>query len=58
MFDNLNFIRLNSQTEVEEIINYLKEKGFKNWVDGRALDEVIMTFNTYRRKFDEGSLKY
>tara|TARA_B100000513_G_scaffold189667_1_gene113565 strand:- start:339 stop:5408 length:5070 start_codon:yes stop_codon:yes gene_type:complete len=58
LFDNLNFIRLDSPTEVEEIINYLKERGYTNWVDGRALDEVIMTFNTYRRKFDEGSLKY
>ena len=56
LFDNLNFIRLRDETQVEEIINFLKAKGYKSWVDGRALDEVIMTFNTYARKFDEGSL--
>ena len=57
LFDGLQFMRFDSKREVNEIIDYLKSRGYNTWVDGRKFEDVIMTFDDYTLKFNEGTLK-
>ncbi|MCQ9378817.1 phage minor head protein [Methyloversatilis sp. XJ19-49] len=43
VFDDLDKIVLASKKEVAEAIEWLKSRGYRQWPDGRALNEVIIT---------------
>jgi hypothetical protein len=43
IFDDIDRIVLYSQTEVDEAIQWMRSKGYKDWPDGRKLEEVIIT---------------
>jgi SPP1 gp7 family putative phage head morphogenesis protein len=43
LFDDIDRIVLSSQAEVKEAIDWMKQRGYKTWPDGRQLAEVIIT---------------
>ena len=50
IFDELDAIVLSSQAEVTAAIKWMQEKGYREWPDGRRLDEVIVTKEQWRGK--------
>lgn len=50
MFDDLAFLVLKDQYEVDDVLAFMRSKGYKTWPDGRPLEDVIVTSDTARRK--------
>ena len=43
LFDELETIIVSSSRKKEEMIEFMKSRGYKTWGDGRPLDDVIKT---------------
>jgi len=54
LFEDLRFFIVRPD-EKKDVIDFLKEKGYKKWPDGRELDEVIVTYTDVRNLKDNGS---
>ena len=50
IFDDLAFLVVKDDREVDDVIAFMRSKGYKIWPDGRPLEDVIVTSATAGRK--------